>query len=133
MPTIRVNRSWSVSGASPIVYEIDVEADGESNAGPIVVPDGAVDFNVLVAIDVSRLKALLIGSTQDVTIETNHPGGASGEPDDTIEVKANAPYLWTEDDPEPCLLTVDVEILYVTNNSGADATLNVRAPMDVTP
>jgi hypothetical protein len=133
MPTVTLNRSWSEPGSTPISYELEKTADGEVILDAVVIPDESVDFNVVVAIDVSQLVALLIGSDQDLTIETNQPGGASGEPDDTLALEANAPLIWTDEDVEACPLSADVTILYITNGSGADATLNLRALVDPTP
>lgn len=130
--SLTVTRSWAQAGQGPVAYQKDF-SEGNLNGVSESIPDGSIDKLVEVAIGVTRLKALLIGSDQDLVIEINHPGGSSTAPDQTLDLKARSPIDWTEDDVEDCPLEVDVTALYVTNNSGAAAQLEIRALRDPTP
>lgn len=87
------------------------------------------DDDVVLAIDVSALKSIIILSDQDVKIETN--SGAA--PDDTINLVADVPYIWNTDSYNACLLTTDVTVIYVTNAGATAATLKIEALLDATP
>lgn len=129
---MKLTRSTVRTGLASVSYEIEKTAGRlEHVSEPIA--DGETDVAVPCLIDVSALKMLLIGSDQDVTLETNNPGGASAAPDQTITLKANQPMDWAEDDPVDCPLTADVSTLYVTNASGSTVNLEVRALQDATP
>lgn len=130
--THKLSRSWSRSGADPLTYEKEVTADSESNYSGSLA-DGTSDEAVNLAIDVSELKCLFIASDQDITIETNQPGGGSGAADDTLAVKANQAVAWSENDVHSCPLTADVTILYITNASGSTANVEIRVLQDATP
>ncbi len=96
----------------------------------MAVPDATVDLQVNTDIDVSALKSLHMLSDQDVIVETNN----AGTPIDTISLKAGIPLIWdsvTGYFANP--LTADVVDLFITNASGAAATVTVRALQDVTP
>ena len=93
------------------------------------IADSTTDGAVVFALDVSACKSFYMVSDQDITIETND--GSS--PDDTINLIAGIPYVWHEDKYESFLLTSDVETLYVTNSSGAEAKLQIEALTDPTP
>jgi len=99
------------------------------NSREVAIADSETDFEVALALDVSEIKALYICSTQDVTLETND----GSTPDDTISLKANVPYIWHEDSYHDCLLTTDVTALFITNASGAEATLIIEVAFDSTP
>lgn len=107
-----------------------VQSEG-SQAIDVDVPDSATDKQVAVELDVSEIKALYMESDQDITVETNN--GAT--PDDTINLKAGKPLIWTPDDPHPnpFASAVDVTDLFLSNSSGTDAKFKLRALSDVTP
>lgn len=130
--THRHSRGWSSSGATSLPYDKDVTHEGEENRS-LAIPDGTTDLLVSLAVDITVLKALFIGSDQDITIETNQAGGSSGAPDDTLTLPANQPVSWQENDVMTCPLTVDVTQIYVTNASGSTANLEIRTLEDATP
>ncbi len=72
------------------------------------------------------LKMFAICSDRDVTVKTN----SSGSPQETWNLKANQPYSWFENNPGSAPVAGAITALYVTNNSGADATLKVLAGYD---
>lgn len=134
-PTHRVTRATYADGR--IVTQNKTFTGSQELYTEETIPAGN-DTAVVVSIDVSALKSLMLASTQDVTIETNN--SASGVCDDTIYLTANVPYSWTEDDayspPDasaPCLLTTDVTVMYVSNASGSSATLTIQQLVDATP
>jgi hypothetical protein len=91
-------------------------------------PDDATT-EMLVAIDVSTVKSIVLASDQDVTVKTND----AGTPDDTIALKAGVPYVWNTDSYDTLLLTVDVTAFHVVNASGEEATLEMECLVDPTP
>lgn len=110
---------------SPAVSYSD---DGELKIDPVIT-NGQSNVPVSIAIDVSQVKSFLLLSTQDVTFKTN----SSGSPTNTIALKAGKPYVWTVDSYDTFKLTGDVTIVYITNASGADATVTLRGCYDSTP
>ena len=81
-------------------------------------------------IDVSEVVLLYINSTQDVTLETND----GTTPDDTFTLKANEPYVWWLNAPFVNKLTTDITTnVFITNTSGASATVTFEAILDTTP
>jgi hypothetical protein len=130
--TSSIIRTWSDS-AGQVSYTKQVATDSRGGEFSGVIPAGSVDLHLEVAITLAQLKGLLIGSDQDLTIEVNHPGGASGAADQTIALEANSPVLWESGDDAACPLDVDVVDLYVTNAGATDAQLEIRAPQDATP
>jgi len=125
-------RSWKRSDGSPVNYEKTVTSDTDTDHSQAYA-DGTVDQLIDIAIDFSRTKGLFIGSDQDVTLETNNPGGASGTPDQTFNLKANCPIEWTEDDVATNPITVDITAIYITNDSGETANVEIHNLYDATP
>ena len=72
------------------------------------------------------LKMFAIASDRDVTVKTN----SSGSPQETWNLKANQPHVWFENDPGSAPVAGAVTALYVTNSSGADATIKLIAGYD---
>lgn len=113
--------------ANTVNYEVDraeeyTGALGLTIDGTDPVVQGAVtEFTI--SIDVSAVKGFMIVCDRDVIIETN----SSGAPDDTINLLANKPYVWTDDDYNPFLLTADVTSIFATLAAGANATLRLEA------
>lgn len=93
------------------------------------VADGQTNKAVTGTADVSAMKALYIHSDQDVTLETND----GTTPDDAFTLNADQPILWGEDDSADNPLTVDVTGFFVTNASGAAATVTIAVLQDPTP
>jgi len=127
MPTQNVNQDWS-DGNDSLSRKVIVAADGEANL-EIAVADESTDLAANIGIDVSALKFLYIVSDQDLTVETND--GTS--PDDTLTLSAGKPIVWYDGCGYSNPLGTDVTALYLTNASGADATLYVKTLQDATP
>jgi hypothetical protein len=111
-----ISKSNSYSGSASISIE-------ES------VANSATDFAVVVAIDVSAIKAIYINSSKAVTMETNSGSAA----DESISLLADKPYVWTNDSYFANLLETDITVLYFTNASGSAATVNIEVVLDATP
>lgn len=97
--------------------------DGET------VPDSQTDYEITVTLDVSAVKAFYLVSDQDVTLETNSGSAA----DNTLSLVAGVPYVWTTDSYDSFLLDTDVTSIFITNASGATATIDMLALLDATP
>jgi len=94
-----------------------------------VISDNSTDKVVSWTLDVSQVAMVYILSDQDITLETND----GSTPDDTLALKAGIPYVWYTDKYDSLIFTADVSILYVTNASGEDATLQIETLYDATP
>lgn len=121
-------QQWSGAGRA-LSAENSYSATLEKNLDDEVIPAESTDLLINFTLDVDACKSFYILSDQDLTIETND--GAS--PDNTLELKANKPYIWNTDSYDTFQLTVDVTKLYATKAAGSDATLNIRALVDPTP
>jgi hypothetical protein len=114
-------------------WEDNQSAGSEVNISEVVA-DAASDLEIALSIDVSALKAFLIVSTQDLTVETND----GTTPDHTFTLTANVPIVWTissglENPFDDDGTLTDITSLFATNASGADATLTVKTVQDPTP
>lgn len=92
------------------------------------IADGQTNKQVAFTLDVSQLKAIVINSSQNVTLETNSGSAA----DETIALLADVPYVWHYQSYHPCLLATDITALFITNASGSAATLQIEALYDAT-
>lgn len=99
--------------------------DGEA------VADSTTDFEVGFELDVSAVKSFYLNSSQDVLFETNNIDGVTNA--NSISLLANIPYVWHVNSYDSFLLTFDVLMLYITNASGAIATLDCVALYDASP
>ena len=100
------------------------------NAGPITIPNGASNQLIsLSGVDISQLRGVFIGSDQEVIVEFNSNAGSGG----SLSLEANVPYTWQVGDVNALLITADISSVYVTNASGADATLYFYFLHDATP
>jgi hypothetical protein len=93
------------------------------------VNNGQTDQEVVVAIDVSAVKAFYIVSDYAVTLETN----SGSTPADTISLVADVPYVWTTDSYDTFQLGTDVTSFFFTNASGSNATIKMHTVIDATP
>ena len=93
------------------------------------VSNGGTDVQINVAMDVSALKSVWINSDQAVTLETNSGSAA----DETISLLANQPYIWYTGSYFTNLLATDITAIFITNASGATATIQIEATYDATP
>lgn len=93
------------------------------------VNTGVTNQLVACAFPATGLKMLAICSDKDVTVKTN----SSGSPQETWNLKANQVFLWKEGDPGSVPVAGAVTALYITNSSGAAATVKLLAGWDATP
>ncbi len=93
------------------------------------IADSVTDQEHMIAIDFSALVSIWIKSDKDITLETN----SATVPDDTINLKADVPYSWNTSKVDALKLTADVTSIFVTNSSGATATLEIEVLQDPTP
>lgn len=103
-----------------------VQADAQVLLSSYAIAANQTDHEIVLAIDVSQVRAIHIQSDQDCTLETNSGSAA----DDTIALKANIPYQWCTNDYNSLLLTVDVTKIYITNTTAL--TLDILVEYDGT-
>lgn len=120
-------RQISLGGETINTVEI-VSAEGRDGFD-VIVPDSSTDFEVVRTIDISSLKSFYLMSDQDVTIQTND----GTTPDDQFVLTAGVAYQWTEDSVADLVLTQDVTSFFITNTSGAAASVRMECLLDVTP
>ena len=119
---------WTIATASgQVVYNKTFSADASLPNLDQDVPVGS-NFEVLIAIDVSQVKAIQIACTGDVTLKTN----SSSSPSNTLQLVANVPYEYHQNSYNTFKLTQDVSKLYVTNNGSSTVRLTVRGLYDPT-
>ena len=80
-------------------------------------------------LDFSECKSFFLVSDQEVLFETND--GAA--PTDTWTLLANEPYQWHENAYHTFLITGDITSIFISNQSGATATIYCLALYDPTP
>ena len=93
------------------------------------VPADSTDLEIVIAIDVSAIKLIIILASHDLTLETNN--GAA--PDDTLNLVAGRPYVWYTGSYYTNLLTTDITSIFMTEAASDDATLDILALVDATP
>ena len=124
------NLKLSVSGSG--VTREQTIANTQGGAALIdgeTVSTGETNYEINFDLDVSACKSFYLESDQDVTFETNSGAAAA----DTIALKANKPYIWHTDAYDDFLLGTDVTSVFITNASGATATIYCVALFDATP
>ena len=111
-----------------VIDKTVVSASGSENNVDEPIPIAASDLLVAWACDFSQMKSFYMVCDQDLSIDTNqaHPGV------DEIELVANEPMVWTENCGLANPFSTDVTALYVTNDSGVEAKLQVRKVEDPT-
>jgi hypothetical protein len=92
------------------------------------VATGTTDHEINFDLDVSACKSFFLVSDQDVTFEDVADGSSI-----TIALKAGVPYVWHSDSYDSFLLDTDVTSVFITNASGATATISFEAIVDTTP
>jgi hypothetical protein len=122
-----ITQNWSGDGRG-LAASTAYSGDGQESR-EVAVPHPTTDQEVAFVLDVSEIEAIYMVSDQDLTVETNN--GSS--PVDTISLVAGVPYVWTAKSYHTCLLTTDVTALFLTNNSGAEATFKLEVVYDSTP
>lgn len=122
-------RQWTHEvGNNTISYQKSFSSDQEINT-EVSVADSTTDDQVVMSVDVSAIKSAFIVSDQAVTIETNN----GTTPDDTFTLVANVPLEWNESSPLANPFSADITGLFITNASGATATVRIRILLDATP
>ena len=108
-----------------------VTTSGAENNVDEDVPDSSTNLPVAWACDFSQMKSFYMVSNQNIIVYTNDLG--SGAPDNTFNLVANEPMVWTENCGLANPFTADVTAgLYVTNASGAIANFQIRKLEDPT-
>ncbi len=87
-----------------------------------VVTSGATAQQFTVSFPVAAIQAMIIASTQDVTVNTNNSTAGA----DVLIVNAAAPVVWGVGYQHACPLTVDVTDVFVANATLVDAKFNIR-------
>ncbi len=87
-----------------------------------VVTAGATAQQFTVAFPVLAIQAMIIASSQDVTVNTNNATAGA----DVLIVSATAPVVWAVGYQHACPLTVDVTDVFVANATPTDAKFNIR-------
>lgn len=113
-----------------VIDKTVVSASGAENNVDESIPDSTTNGLVAWACDLTQLKSLYMVSDQDIIVYTNDLG--SGTPDDTFNLTANEPLVWTENSELANPFSVDVTALYVTNASGSAAAFKIRKLEDPT-
>jgi len=126
--TVIIRTEVSENGTSlvnqPVSYSAALVAivDGEAIAG-------SATTQVIATLDVSAVKAFMVVSTVAATLKTN----SSSEPDETITLVANQPYVWHTTDYNAFLLETDVTSFYFTVAGATAGTVTILAAVDPTP
>ena len=94
------------------------------------IPIGATNLNLSnVTLDVSAVKAFEVVADQALLLEPNN----GTTPNSPMTLVANVPYRWNTDSYDAFFFGTDWTALFVTNASGVEATLKIRAILDPTP
>ena len=125
--THTVNSVYAV-GTRTITQSVSKSASAQLSIDEEIV-DSSSDLEIAMVLDVSEIAMILILSDQDITLETN--SGAA--PDNTLSLKAGEPYIWHADSLFTNKLTVDITAIFITNDSGAAARLQIEVLYDATP
>jgi len=111
-----IKRSQDISSTDGGVILLDAE--------PVWI---GVDVNYNFTLDVSHCASFYIESSLDIQIETNAIDAAGGN---TLVLRANEPYVWHTTSYDSFLFTEDIATMYITNSTGATATLHCVALFD---
>ena len=127
-----INIGFQGGGTNKPPVEISKSASGRISWEEDV-PTGETDFEIACpSLDISACKQIFIMSTQNVTFETN--SGTPGEGVDSLTLIANEPYPWWLGAPFVNKITTDITTgVFITNASGATATISFEAIVDTTP
>lgn len=93
------------------------------------IPAEQTDLELEFAMALTGLQMLVISATCAMTLKTN----SSGDPDDTLSLVADSPYVWTADSLDACLITAAITSLFVSTAAGVSGTLKIEAIADATP
>lgn len=125
--------------AEPASYTIACTSDGKRISATetfsttdnvqklsVEVANGQTDYEILIGIDISKLKLFMLKTDVAATIETN----SGSTPDDTFTLAAGGLVFYKDGDTLANTFTADVSALYVTNSSGSTATIEVFVATD---
>lgn len=130
MPTHKNTFNYAASGRT-INNSADYTGEAEFSL-EVTIAFGEIDLFVEASIDVSETKSMSMSCDFDLTVKTN----SSSDPDDTIELVANVPYVFNTDlvNYYANALTTDVTAFYLTNIYGEpEATFKLEVLTDPTP
>lgn len=118
--------TWTNGGST--ITQPQAKSSGQELNVEEPIGVGATDLLVALAVTVAKLEGLVMLADQNLTLEFNN----GTTPAFTISLLANVPLVWQKDTYHANPLTANVTALYVTNASGAAATLKIRALIDPT-
>lgn len=111
--TIDRQRNYSISRTGDIAIDIDRDILGSA------YDDQLIDIKV----DVSKVQYLLAYSTYNTLIETNN----GTTPTETLQLKANEPYIYVNNGYNSLLFTSDITGgIYVSGENGTDHTFRFQ-------
>jgi len=123
-----VSHAWD-NGARSISAKNSYSAGAQLPSIDEVIPADSTEKEVVFALDISQLIAVVMLAEGDLKLET-YNGAVLG---DTIDLKAGLPYIWTEDSYDACLITEDITTLKVTEAESEDKRLQIEGLYDPTP
>jgi hypothetical protein len=127
-----IQRTLSISiGDTVTGIQAQVTLSAEGEAARIVPIPEAAETEVDFGLEIARAEYLFIVADKALTINTN--AAADGAPDDTLELVAGVPIVWTADSGQVNPFTANVTSLFVTNDGADAATLRILAGIDATP
>ena len=127
MFTHTVTPSVTTPGGQVSVPQVKLTAGSERNIDELI-PIGATDLEVNFQLAVAKCVSFWVSCDQPLALHFNV--AVAGTPN--LPLLANVPYQWYTGNYATFLLTVDVTTLFVTNASGVDAVLRIRALEDPT-
>jgi len=92
------------------------------------IADSETDKQVDAAFDLTQVQSLYMSSDQDILVEGNDGAGIAG----SVALKANIPYIWTQDTYDTVKFTADITALFITNASGSPAQFKLEVLVDPT-
>ena len=122
--THTITRSFATSQGNPTTAEKTETINSESQYSESIA-DSTTDEEAPFLVDVSAAKTIMLNSDQDVTLEFND----GTTPDQTINLKANCPVIWHEDDVASCPIDQDTTKVFITNSSGSAAQVDLICGM----
>ena len=124
--THSLTRKWT-SGSATIQEVENISVDGEENREVSVAANTTVQ--VVLALDYTQIASLYMHSDQALTVESND----DTTPDDTINLVANLPLMWSTNAYLTNPFTANLTDLYLTNDGASTATFKLRLMIDTTP
>lgn len=106
------------------VYQGAANLEIDETIGPTTT-----DVLVNAVFPVANVKSVVVTSDRDVLLETND----GTTPGNTLNLKANVPYIWNTDSYDANKFTVNVTKLYFTNAGANAANVSLRVIYDPTP